>query len=201
MTKKPLHIIYIPGLGDAKVTRQQNLVSIWRIYGVHPHLFQMKWADGEDWKPKLVRLRAQIDLLLKEGNDVAVCGASAGAAAALNVYAARKDKLAGCVLIAGKINRPENIREKLVKENPAFAQAAKEVPKAIGKLTVADRKKILSRYGFDFVVNNADSKIRGARNRHVFTVGHTVTIAVQLIFGAPSFIRFLKKQQKLKNSR
>jgi len=43
-------------------------------------------------------------------------------------------------------------------------------------------------------LQRSDSYIAGANNRVVPTIGHTFTIAVQILFGAPSFLSFLKAQ-------
>jgi hypothetical protein len=64
-------------------------------------------------------------------------------------------------------------------------------------LTGEDRKRILSRYGaYDEIVSKTDSHIPGARNQIVPGIRHALIIANQLIFGAPSFLRFLKATAK-----
>jgi hypothetical protein len=62
-------------------------------------------------------------------------------------------------------------------------------------LTASDRARILSRYAvLDERVTRQDSLVPGAHNRLSPTIGHVPTIAAQLILGAPSFLRFLKRQ-------
>lgn len=197
VVKKPLHIIYIPGLGDGRVGGQLRAVRTWRLWGVEAELVQMNWAGKEAWQPKSERLLGAIDGAFAEGKTVGLVGASAGAAAVINAYAARKDKVVGCVLIAGKVNRPEAIGQRYRRDDPAFVTAAYNCAQALQTLGAQDRQRILSRYALaDETVYKPDSRIPGAHNRMVPTIGHVVTIATQLIFGAPSFIRFLKKCAK-----
>jgi dienelactone hydrolase len=190
-----LHVIYVPGLGDSRVAGQQRAVRTWRLWGVEPELFQMNWGDKEPWQPKFQRLLARIDELDTQGKAVGLVGVSAGASAVINAYAARK-QLVGVVCIAGKINRPETIRKRYFVNNVAFITSANDCPKALAALQTADRRHILSRFGlFDERVTKEDSRVPGARNRLSPTIGHIPTIAAQITLGAPSFLRFLKRQR------
>jgi hypothetical protein len=192
-----LHIIYVPGLGDRKVAGQRAAIRTWRWWGVEPELFQMNWGDKEAWAPKFKRLLARIDELSADGTPVGLVGASAGASAIINAYAARKDQLVGVISIAGKINRPEVIGARYRRNNPAFITSAQACAEALKTLTKADRQHILSHYAvLDGIVYKADSRVPGAHNRITPTIGHVPTIATQLLFGSPIFLRFLKKQVK-----
>lgn len=192
-----LHLIYVPGLGDKRVGGQAKVVSTWRFWGVKSELFQMNWADGEPWDPKFGRLLARIDELQKDGKSVGLVGASAGAGAVINAYAARKDKVAGAVLIAGKVNRPGTIGNGYRHKNPAFVESANQAPKSLKALNASDRKRILSLYAIaDETVYKPDSHIRGAHNSIVPTIGHFFTIAILLSLGAPYYISFLKRHAR-----
>jgi pimeloyl-ACP methyl ester carboxylesterase len=192
--KQPLHLIYIPGLGDTRIEWQRRAVGIWHRWGVEAELFEVNWTDNEPWDDKLGRLIARIDELKAAGKKVGLVGASAGAAVAVTAFAARKDFLTGAVCIAGKVNRPETVNPDRYRTNPAFEQAIHDCQAAIKGLGQADRKRILSRFAiFDEVVTKSDSRIVGARNRLVPTIEHVLTIAEQITLGAPGFIRFLKR--------
>ncbi len=194
MTKQ-LHVIYVPGLGDKKVDGQRRAVNAWRLWGVEPELFQMNWGDKKPWLPKFQRLLARIDELSEQNKPVALVGVSAGASAVINAYAARKGKIAGVVCIAGKINRPQAIDQRYYVNNISFVTSAHDCEQALQTLTADDRARILSRFAaLDLRVTREDSRVPGAHNRLSPTIGHVLTIAVQLIFGAPSFLRFLKHQ-------
>lgn len=191
-----LHIIYIPGLGDEVEPRGQLwAVARWHRYSVEAELFRMRWGDREAWQPKFDRLLARIDDVIAEGKDVGLVAASAGASAAINAFAARKNKIVGVVLIAAKVNRPEAIHQLHYTKNPAMPESVKQCVESLKTLGPDDRHRILSRYGlFDEVVKKADSYIPGAHNRTEPSIGHFFNIATQLTFGAHSFIRFLKRQ-------
>jgi dienelactone hydrolase len=194
---KPLHVIYITGLGDRHPNGQRRAVSTWHWYGVEAELFQMKWADREPWESKFERLLARIDALAAQGKTVGLVAASAGATAAINAYAARKDVISGVVCIAGKVNRPQAIGRHFRQQNPAFVTAAEECRKALAGLSAADRRHIQSRYALaDEMVTKQDSRIPGANNRLTPSIGHFITIATQITLGAPGLIRFLKRQAK-----
>jgi hypothetical protein len=194
--KKPLHLIYIPGLGDDNPTGQERAVRLWPKWGVHSELFQMNWGDGKAWEPKFQRLLDRIDNLNAANNDIALIGASAGATAVINAYAARIDKIVGCVIIAGKVNHPERIGQQIRQKNPAFETSAFDCETALQTIDQIDRHKILSLYGiFDETVYKLDSRIPGARNRMAPVIGHFFIIASQISLGVPYFIRFLKRLQ------
>jgi pimeloyl-ACP methyl ester carboxylesterase len=191
---KSLHIIYIPGLGRSDYTGQRRAVQVWQRFGVTAELFPVNWSDQESWDDKFKRLLALVDAAAAS-SDVALVAASAGAAAAINAFAARPKVIVGCVLIAGKVNYPEAIGQLVRKENPAFVTSAYDCVKALGAFDGGARRRILSRYGLvDGRVHARDSRVEGARNRRSPTIGHLMTITWQLTVGAPSFIRFLKKQ-------
>ena len=194
---RTLHIIYVPGLGDHRVGGQQRVINTWLWWGVKPELFQMNWGDKEPWQPKFERLLARIDELAANGSPVGLVGASAGASAIVNAYAARKDQIVGIVSISGKINRPNVIANHYARQNPALVTSAHDCEQALKTLKPDDRRHILSRYAiFDPIAPAIDSRVPGARNRRSPTIGHTPTIALQIVFGAPSFLRFLKWQAK-----
>ena len=196
--KHRLHIIYIPGIGDHKIAGQQMALRLWRLYGVNVEIIQMNWIVKEPWDTKFQKILQRVDELHEADYPVALVGVSAGASAALNAYAARKDKISGVACISGKIQRPETIGQHYRQEDPAFLTSAKECQTALKKLNAQGRAHILCRYGrADNIVDPADSRIDGAHNQQAPTVNHGLNIAFQIIFGAPSIVRFLKKQVRL----
>jgi predicted alpha/beta hydrolase family esterase len=193
----PLHLIYVPGLGDHKVAGQQKLVDTWKWWGVSAELFQTGWADGEEWDPKFDRLLGRIDSATSAGKAVGLVGASAGATAVINAFHARQNSVVGVVLISGKINRPHAISPSLTRKNAAFGPAAHRAFIALSELSKVERSRIMSRYAMiDPIVPVVDSHVPGAHNRVQLSLGHAFTIATQMFFGAPLFIRFLRKQAK-----
>ncbi len=191
-------VIYVPGLGDANPRGQRLLVRSWRFWGVRPLFFHPKWADGETFEPKLERLLALIDDEITKGRQVSLVAASAGAGAAIHAFAARKDVVSGVVLIAGWVNSPESIGAGYRRKNPAFYESAREVQFSLDKLDFdSDRPRIQSRQALvDPIVPRQFSQVAGARSVTVPSIGHAFTIATQLLFGAPFWLRFLKRVQR-----
>jgi ribosomal protein L18E len=192
-----LHVIYVPGVGDSNPVFQKRAVSLWRFWGIVPEFFQMNWADEIKWNIKFGRLISRIDKLTSEGKKVALVGASAGGAAVIAAYYERKEKLAGTVTICGKLKNAKNIGPKYRITNPALIDAITASDKAVKKISNQNNNILTLRAVFDEVVTtHDDSVISGARNRISPTFGHAITIALQLVFGPPYFIRYLKKQTK-----
>ena len=191
-------VIYVPGLGDTRADGQRALISTWRFWGVRPHFLQMVWGEGDDFEPKLQRLLDRIDDLHGRGHKISLVGASAGAGAVINAFALRQDKVSGVVCIAGKINNPEGIGPDYQRRSSPFVDSAYRVQASLDQLAFkTDRTRIQSRHAiFDPVVPTRDSEVVGGQNKTVPSVGHAITIATQLLFGAPFFIRFLKKTAK-----
>jgi hypothetical protein len=156
----------------------------------------MRWADKEPWEPKFNRLLNRIDALVTDGKVVGLIGASAGASAVINAYAARKDSVLGCGLIAAKVNRPDFIGKHIQRENPAFVESVKACQVALKSLSSADRRRILNRYALaDETVYKPDSRIPGADNHILPSIGHALTIASQITLGIRGFIKFFRRLQ------
>jgi dienelactone hydrolase len=191
--KTQLHVIYVPGLGDFRARGQEVAVKLWRHYGVAPEMIRMYWQTAEPWKTKLQRLLDRIDTLHTAGYQVALVGSSAGATAVIAAFAARPT-IVGCVVIVGKVNHPASIGGAYRAKNPALVTASQDCERALRSLPPAMRLRIQSRYAaLDEVVRQSDSHIPGARNRRLFSIGHSLTIGLQLTIGVPFWLRFLRK--------
>lgn len=187
-----LQVIYIPGLGDKRVTFQKLAVKLWRIWGVQSQLFHVRWGDGEAFDAKFARLLTVIDRAAKKG-PVALVGSSAGATAVITAMAARPQVVKAAVCIAGKINNPQTVHEGYKQQAPAFWQAVQRTPEALDELSARQRSTILSLQAMvDLIVPRQDSIVPSAENRPVWTSGHAFTIGWQLVVGAPFFLHFLK---------
>lgn len=181
-------------MGDESPNRQRMVIKTWRWWGVESELFQMVWSDNRSWQDKFKKLLHRIDELHAAGKIIGLVGASAGASAAINAYAARKDKLVGVVLLAGKVNRPDAVGDKYRRNFPSFIESLDACQPALRSLNDQDRERVLSRYAYyDGIVSKVDSEIPGARNQMRPIIGHVPLIATQIFFGAPSFLRFLKR--------
>lgn len=192
-----LHIIYVPGLGKARPPVQSLLIKTWRLWGVESELIEMDWGGKEPWKEKRKRLSDRIDAAAIQGKSVALVAASAGASAALDAYATKENEVTGVMLISGMVNHPEKIGESYRRRNVAFAASTYDGVKALAALSRGDRGRIVSTYALlDEFVAPKYSKVEGARNHRSPTIGHVMTIGFQILFGAPLFIRSLKRQAR-----
>lgn len=193
---RKLHIIYIPGLDDHNDARGQRLaVGLWRVWGVSSEVWQIHWDDKENaWEAKLAQLTEYIDKLRADGTPVALVAASAGACAAINLFAIRREAITGLVLIAPKVNHPETIETFHNDKHPSFVTAAHACPAALATLDAEDRQRIFTYYALnDRVLTAQDSEVPGAHNTAVASLPHPLVIAGQLVFGAPRFLRLLRQ--------
>ncbi len=187
-------IVYIPGLGDSRIKGQQTAVNAWKLQAVEPYLFQMNWANGEPFAPKLDRLLSLIDHLAAEGKTVSLIGASAGASAALNAYAVRKASINGLVSICGKLGGVESVHPTTYSRNPAFSDSMRLLSASTAALKPETRIRILSTYPIaDESVPIADTKLLGVHQKRMPVVGHFAGIAYGLTIGSFGAIRFLKR--------
>ena len=192
--KKPLHIIYVPGILDNLYHIQSTAVRTWRFSGAHGHCHEMPWLGPESYEPKFQRLLGEIDKHAAEGHDVALVGASAGASAVLNAYVARPDKIKGVMLLCAKINYPETVSPKTYARNPAFKESLEQLQANLAKLTTRQKERILSCYSpADGLVPYEATVIPGVRQTRLPPIRHGRAILYGITFGVPGFIRFLKQ--------
>lgn len=194
--KKTHAIIYIPGLGDAKLQGQGFIMNVWRAYGVNTIVHPMRWAEDAPFEPKFKALLQLIDDLHSEGKTVSLIGVSAGASAALNAFASRSDVLHRVVCICGKINNLKAINESYFIKNPTFKGSVDRLEKSLSQLGTDDRSRIQSIHPlFDDVVPIKDTKIKGAYEKTIPSVGHLVSIGYALTIGSFGIIKFIKKSR------
>ncbi len=188
-------VIYVPGIGDDPRGLQEKLIQTWKIFGARPHRFELPWDGQQSFDSKLAHLLSYIDGLTQQGHRVSLVGASAGAGAVINAFAARPDTVSGVICIAGKVNHPQTIGSAYRKRSAAFHESAVLVKGSLAQLDELKKlAAIQSRYALlDPIVLRRDSIVKGATNVTVPTIGHATTIATQLVFGAPFYLKFLKE--------
>lgn len=187
-------VIYIPGLGDRRPRGQTIVLSFWKLFGLRVHYFPLGWSDKGDFQLKLTLLLAKIDELSNDGHLVSLVGVSAGASAALNAYAQRKD-LNAVVCVCGKIQNPQTIGIRTYQINPAFKQSAFGVKTSLHQIKPARISRILSIHPrSDSTVLVADTKIAGASEKVVPVFGHIQGILYSITFGLPAIAKFIKNQ-------
>jgi predicted peptidase len=169
------------------------VISRWNKRGIVPIFQEIGWANDEPYESKFERITKNIDKLIKQGHKVSLVGVSAGATMAINVYSAKKSKIAKVVFICGKINRPEKVREAYFNKNPAFKKSLEAAAINLQKLDKTDRAKMLSLHPIvDGVVAVRDTHLHGAKNKTVFSAGHAFTILLVLSLYKRMVINFIK---------
>lgn len=178
-------VIYIPGLGDSRVGGRRLLVAGWRIYGVRPVVHQMNWADKQPFELKFRALLQHIDERISKGERVSLVGESAGASAALNAYAARRQTIHRVACICGKLQRPETIHPATYRQNPAFAESMELLPVSLNSLAPEQLRKVRSVHPlWDPTVPVPDTLIPGAESKTIPTFGHATSIVLgDTLFG------------------
>ncbi len=177
LLKAQHHLVYIPGLGDKNVPLQSLAVWAWRSYGIYGHCHPVHWADDESFDNKLKGVVKQIDELTAAGYIVSLMGSSAGASMALHAYAARKNRIAGVVLVCGELGDVKEIEGPYLEENPAFRVSMERLPETLKKLNLDARQRVMSvRPWYDETVRLRDMNLDGARMFSTISFGHAVTI-------------------------
>ncbi len=196
---KPHHVIYLPGLGDPRQKEQNTVIRTWKLFKISVQYHPLYWTDSRPFESKLLELVAEIDEMIKSGFTVSLVGVSAGASAALNTFAMRKDAINAVACVCGKINNLETISAQTYQRNPSFKESIALLPQSMNALDPLSRKKILSlRPLYDGVVPILDSHIQGATNKRIPTIGHAISIAYADTIGCYQIIRFFKLKNKLR---
>ncbi len=191
---KKISLIYIPGLGDDKSRGQDKVIQLFRLWGMRVTYFPVNWGYPGDFESRFNELLVKIDQLSANGRTVALIGASAGASAVLNAFAARKEKVARVVLICGKVDHLDHINASYYSQNPRFKGSVDLLGKSLDNLDQDNRRKILSlRPYVDPVVPPADTIIGGATNKRVLSIGHSTTIAYCLTVGMFRIASWIRK--------
>lgn len=180
------NVIFVPGLGD-DVVLTELATRHWKNYGLEPHIHSIGWRDGEnDFEIKLDRLIKKIDLLSQDGAKVSLVGCSAGGSAVLNTLIERRDKIHKVITLCSRLKTGNETGFRSFKaktaSSPTFAQSIKLLEMKYPKITINDRKKVMTvsaRFG-DELVPAATSIFEGALNISIPTIGHMLTIAMGL---------------------
>lgn len=142
---------------------------------------------------KLKRLDKKVIELSQAGDTVSLVGVSAGASAVLNYYSEHPN-IHKVVLIAGKVQNPDNIHPRRFELNPDFKESIKGVGEALIKLEKQDKLSnilsISSRQ--DTVVSARDSYIKGANHKTINGGNHGRAIATSILFQGRTIAKFIK---------
>ena len=187
-------VLYVPGLGDSRITGRKLLVASWYLYGVRPVVHQMNWADRQPFSGKLASLLEPIDSLAAAGHTVSLVGESAGAGAAMNAYAARQDVIHRVACICGKLRGASTVSSYTYGHNPAFGESMVQLSASLGALPAERRQRIRSVHPVaDATVPVSETYVDGADMRTIPTRGHMLSIILgDTLFGW-LLVGFLKR--------
>jgi predicted peptidase len=195
------HVIYIPGLNDQS-PKNKLLVKLipilWNRYNVITHVFSPFWSKDTNFDLKLKQITNLIDSLARENNFVYLIGQSAGGAAALNAFVARKNKIAGVISIDGRLREGINVFPSLDMAsigNPAFKDSVLLFENINEKkLTKEDRKKIMIIHPlWDNIVPISTATLLGTTQITMPIITHMLGGAMACTLYAKKMIDFLKQ--------
>jgi pimeloyl-ACP methyl ester carboxylesterase len=184
-------IVYIPGLGDHNLRGQRAATFLWRRFGVYTEVCQMNWIDKQPFEPKLQKILDRIDQLHARGFSVSLVGVSAGASAAVHVFAKRADVINKLVIICGAIQHPEEVQDVTKRNNPAFWESMLALHAGVlQRLTAEQRERIVSFVPkSDEIVDPKNMRIDGISYQSLPTHGHVASIVYAILIAAKRVAR------------
>ncbi len=196
MNKKHI-ILYVPGLGDHRLSMRQHGLNTWKYPNVSTELVPKKWRVDETWDSKLARLINKIDDYNSQGYAVSLVGESAGATAVLAALEERTNAINAVILLCGKSQYPGRVASRLYQNNPALRAAMIRSHKVVDALTSKQKQKILNLHPvFDPIVPVWETKIPGVKNATMPIAGHFLGIAFGLTFWSFRIVRFAKQRAR-----
>ena len=195
MTSIINHVIVIPGLGN-NVKKHQWVMEGWKKFGIIPHVFDTKWKTEESgFQPKLDRALKLVDSLINKDTKISIIGNSAGSSFALNIFEERKKQINKVIINCGRVRDgdwPWFTFDQATSSSPSFKESVLRAQKLEKTFTDIDRKKILTlRPLFDEVVPPFTVPILGAKNEKMLTIGHSLSIALNLTLFKKRLINFI----------
>lgn len=167
-------------------------------WGVVPHVFDTRWRTEErGYMEKQERAVKLVDSLSNSTDTISLVGNSAGSSLALNIFGKRKKQIAKVVINCGRIRDgdwPWFSFAQAAASSPSFRESVLQAQELEKTLTSDDRIKIMTlRPLFDEVVPPFTVPIQGSRNDVVYSVEHSVTIALNLTLFRGRILDFIMK--------
>lgn len=164
------------------------------MWGMQVSIFHVHWHDDEPFIQKRQRLLDLISNIEAQGHRVSLVGVSAGASLMLNAFIQKAHAIHRMVAVCGKILHPETVSAHTYRANPAFKSSMDTLAGKLGRISAADRQRILSIHPlYDGSVPAPDTKLPGVRLKTVPTVGHAFSIAWCITVGSYGITRFIKR--------
>jgi pimeloyl-ACP methyl ester carboxylesterase len=186
-------VFYISGLGDTYDTYRRKALKLWSFFGINAVLLPMRWDDGEAYDEKFKRSMDHVERALSRHERVTVVGESAGGSMSVNLFAANPS-IYSLVTVAGVNKSSTTVAAYRLRRSPAFAESRQLVDTSLAKIAVDRMKRVHSIHAVsDNMVRPRHSRINGANNYRIWTVGHLFTIAVCLTLLSGYVIRLAKR--------
>jgi hypothetical protein len=190
MTKPPVHILYLSGLGDNYDPMRLRLLRWWRYRNVTVELVPMKWHDGT-FEQKIARIDRAIDRA--KGKRVVLLGESAGGSMAVHMYA-RRDDIYKVMTLCGKNTQPEKVGEHYYRNHPAFRTSMERLNDSLAQLDAEKRRRFVSIHPlYDPTVPIRETVLPGCRQVRLFAVGHLFVIFLALTIYSSIVVRAAKR--------
>ena len=198
---KPLHIIYIPGLGDRRINKlaQNLLIRLWRRrFNVSAECFIVGWVDRKSsLQSKLAQLHKRIMAAKQRGYEVALVASSAGGSLAIHALARHPNDIRCTAIICGALAGADKVAPEVYELNPMFKESMEALPLSFKKLAQQQRRTILSvKPAHDKIVNPKYQKITGAPVLQMPTSGHMYSIVVALTRYSRDIVEFLRQHSR-----
>lgn len=193
------HVIIIPGLGNG-VSKHEWAVKDWGKYGIIPHVFDAKWRVEENgFQEKFDRALKMVDGLPDKNVKISIIGNSAGSSFAINILGKRKKRINKVIINCGRVRDgdwPWFTFDQATASSPSFKESVLLAQKIERTFTDEDRKKILTlRPIFDEVVPLSTVPIKGATNKVILSLEHSLSIALNMTLFRKQIIDFILLDQ------
>jgi len=191
------HVIIIPGLGNG-IAKHIWASNSWKKFGIIPHVFDTKWKIEENgFQSKLDRALKLVDSLTNDSSRISIIGNSAGSSFAINIFSARKKQINKIVINCGRVRDgdwPWFTFDQATASSPSFKESVLRSQQIEKTLTNIERQKILTiRPIFDEVVPPFTVPIKGATNKIVPSIEHSISIALNMTLFKKQIIDFIFK--------
>lgn len=187
----PVHLIYLPGLGDGYDGVRRLALTMWRKLGLRVTFIPLRWNDtNETYQAKRARIEAIVDSS-RHGEKTVLVGESAGGAIAL-AAGLNDGRIDQVITLCGKNRGAERLARSIDKLHPAFRDAVKDADMQLAHSSVAERRKVVTFYSErDMVVAKRDTLIPDAKAVRVRIPGHQVVIMAILFVIKRRVLRLL----------
>lgn len=189
----PIHIIYVPGLGDMYDHGRALALKTWKRRGIKVTFVSMKWRSAsEKYADKLQRVKDAIHE--SNAKHIVLVGESAGGAIVTVAGYQCHDKVSKVITIYGKNVKTYRVSPYLYRKNEAFKPAMLESDRTVDEMKPYHAKKYVVFYSpFDPTIRLTDTIIPGAEVKRLFTPGHLLSIFLVLTVFQSIVIREAKR--------